>query len=555
MRRLLLYVHYNKFNSLDNHVVHQLKQVASLFDELVFISNSQLMEDDLHTLSREITIHRMIQRNNIGFDFGAWKEAIRILGGEYLEQFESITFMNDSCYGPLWNLEQTYQYYEGQTTIDFWGMTTHPELYQGRHLIKEHLQSYFMVFQGSILKSEEFANFWTQLPSFNSLQETIDFGEIYLTQYFLALGYCFASLTDQYSSQNNSNLSMEHPEKILEFKIPFIKVKAFSYKTDLVPILINMIDCHSDYPTELILRHQICISAPESPHLAFTRKLKPILSMPEVSCVAIILMNGQRNKIIFQKIIEKLQKFQFEIKLYLDFEEETQEFQSLFSNFSSVVIIKDTNYLSQLDGIKSSEMIGVFDLDNRHENKLLGNYELEELHDQMLTDLVKVVANFNENSNLSLVFSDLSYREQVIGQRFRGSQYLLKQYFETQKLEKGCPEFGQLNILIPPLNSFWLRPRNLDSIKMNQRDLSFIVYRLWALNRDFAILDSVKSVPLCMVSKEIKLEKDKFNFSEFEGFSVSDKFNYIFSPVRNIVKFYIMKLIRLLDSGYKNVHH
>lgn len=266
-------------------------------------------------------------------------------------------------------------------------------------------------------------------------------------------------------------------------------------------------------------------------------------------------MNGQRNKIIFQKIIEKLQKFQFEIKLYLDFEEETQEFQSLFSNFSSVVIIKDTNYLSQLDGIKSSEMIGVFDLDNRHENKLLGNYELEELHDQMLTDLVKVVANFNENSNLSLVFSDLSYREQVIGQRFRGSQYLLKQYFETQKLEKGCPEFGQLNILIPPLNSFWLRPRDLDSIKMNQRDFSFIVYRLWALNRDFAILDSVKSVPLCMVSKEIKLEKDKFNFSEFEGFSVSDKFNYIFSPVRNIVKFYIMKLIRLLDSGYKNVHH
>ena len=45
MKRLLLYVHFNKYNDLSSHVEYQLTQMRPLFSKLVFISNSQLPDE------------------------------------------------------------------------------------------------------------------------------------------------------------------------------------------------------------------------------------------------------------------------------------------------------------------------------------------------------------------------------------------------------------------------------------------------------------------------------------------------------------------------------
>ena len=44
MKRLLLYVHYNKYDELSGHVLYQLEQLRPLFSKLIVISNSQLTE-------------------------------------------------------------------------------------------------------------------------------------------------------------------------------------------------------------------------------------------------------------------------------------------------------------------------------------------------------------------------------------------------------------------------------------------------------------------------------------------------------------------------------
>ena len=41
MERLLLYVHYNKFNFISGHVLYQLEKIRPLYSRVVFISNSQ----------------------------------------------------------------------------------------------------------------------------------------------------------------------------------------------------------------------------------------------------------------------------------------------------------------------------------------------------------------------------------------------------------------------------------------------------------------------------------------------------------------------------------
>ena len=52
MQRLLLYVHYNKFNFISGHVLYQLENIRPLYSRVVFISNSQLPEDCLLYTSR-----------------------------------------------------------------------------------------------------------------------------------------------------------------------------------------------------------------------------------------------------------------------------------------------------------------------------------------------------------------------------------------------------------------------------------------------------------------------------------------------------------------------
>ena len=51
MKRLLLYVHFNKYDHISRHVFYQLEHMRPLFDKLVFISNSRLSESEVQKLT------------------------------------------------------------------------------------------------------------------------------------------------------------------------------------------------------------------------------------------------------------------------------------------------------------------------------------------------------------------------------------------------------------------------------------------------------------------------------------------------------------------------
>ncbi|HFU4489528.1 TPA: rhamnan synthesis F family protein, partial [Streptococcus suis] len=223
MRRLLLYVHYNKFNGIDDHVIYQLKNIRHIYDEIVFISNSKFSSFDYNLLCQQVQIENFLQRKNEGFDFGGWKDGISLIGKDKIKTFDSVTFMNDTCYGPLWDILPQYSIYEEQIqTIDFWGMTSHPSFFSNRKIVPKHLQSYFIVFQGTVLKSQYFFQFWDEITLFETIEEAIEFGEIHLTQYFLEKKYRYSSLLESRTDQKRLgiNISMEKPEILLENKIP-----------------------------------------------------------------------------------------------------------------------------------------------------------------------------------------------------------------------------------------------------------------------------------------------------------------------------------------------
>ena len=70
-----------------------------------------------------------------------------------MKQYDSVTVMNDTCFGPLWDMAPIYDNYESNPNVDFWGMTNHQGIKAGDIYIHEHLQSYFISFKKRDRKS------------------------------------------------------------------------------------------------------------------------------------------------------------------------------------------------------------------------------------------------------------------------------------------------------------------------------------------------------------------------------------------------------------------
>ena len=75
--KLLLYVHFNRNNELSDHVIYQLTHLRQNFEEVFLISNSEMDENDLSTLTGQNLIDGFMQRENKGYDFVAWSDAMK----------------------------------------------------------------------------------------------------------------------------------------------------------------------------------------------------------------------------------------------------------------------------------------------------------------------------------------------------------------------------------------------------------------------------------------------------------------------------------------------
>lgn len=267
MERILLYVHFNKCNHISGHVFYQLEQLKPLFSKIIFISNSPLSNEDKCRLREDLGISDLLERDNRGFDFAAWRDGMNWLGFDTLQNSDSLTLMNDTCFGPLWDLAPIYQRFEEDPQVDFWGMTN----FRKTRYFEEHLQSYFVTFKQSVLKDKSFREFWSQVEDFTDVQDVIDHYETQFTKRFVEAGFRYQSLLDTRQEEAGELLhpdfSYYKPLRILEAKIPFLKVKALTGNPFLARYLLEDLETNSSYPTSLIRQHLFYYFGPDLPCL------------------------------------------------------------------------------------------------------------------------------------------------------------------------------------------------------------------------------------------------------------------------------------------------
>lgn len=294
-KKLLLYVHFNRNNELSDHVIYQLTHLRQNFDEVFFISNSLMNENALATLIGQNLIDGFMQRENKGYDFVAWSEAMKHYGFDKLALYDSVTVMNDTCFGPIYDFEGIFSKFDQDTTIDFWGITNNRshkvKPWENREaiILPDHLQSYFVSYKQKIVKSGAFKQFWTNIQVLDDVVEVIVKYETAMTKYFEDAGFksgvVFDTRQEDWTGMLVHDFSVFNLPELLKRHIPFLKIKAFSYGAENIytPLVIERLKQETIFPVKFIINHMTEVDYPDSEYMLAEKTLK---STKEVSAVS-----------------------------------------------------------------------------------------------------------------------------------------------------------------------------------------------------------------------------------------------------------------------------
>lgn len=416
MKRLLFYVHFNKYNRLSSHVSYQLEQLRPLFEKIVFISNSQLDSETRQFLAERQLVDDLLVRENKGFDFAAVRDGMAHLGFTELTTYDSVTLMNDTCFGPLWDLKPIYQGFEADEEVDFWGMTN----FRATQEFHEHLQSYFLSFKQKVSSSPAFQDFWQGIQDFTDVQDVIDNYESEVTTVLVKAGFkykaVFNTVGEDTTGMLHPDFTYYNPTAILNNRVPFIKVKTIDANSHIAPYLLDEIERTSDYPVDLILSHMSMINPPDSPYLLARKYISPQVLIDFDKKVAVHLHVFYVD--LLQEFLDAFENFHFSYDLFIttDLREKSEQISQILSenNLTAEIFItgnvgRDVLPMLKLkERLKDYDYIGHFHTKKSKEADFwAGESWRKELIEMMIKPADRILANMEANPKIGITIADI----------------------------------------------------------------------------------------------------------------------------------------------------
>ncbi|EGE53505.1 rhamnan synthesis F family protein [Streptococcus parauberis] len=494
MKRLLLYVHFNKYNKLSSHVEYQLKKLNPLFSKVIFISNSQLTSEDQSKLYDQGLINDIIIRKNIGFDFAAWRDGMLKIGFEDLKTYDSITTMNDTCFGPIWDMTDYYERFENDSDVDLWGLTNNRENKKTLHNngFREHIQSYFISFKKAVILSESFYNFWLGIKDLTNVDEVISNYETKVTTTFIDAGFkydvIFNTVNEDASQLLHADFSYYHPTAILQHRVPFIKVKAIDNNQHITPYLLDYIKIESTYPVDLIVEHMSDINYPDFKYLLANKYLKSDLPSEVINKkVAIHLHTFYVD--LLQEFLSAFENFHFDYDLFIttDIEEKKTQIENVLNenNQKAEVFVTGNIGRDVLPMLLLKEKLSVYDyIGHFHTKKSkeadfwAGESWRKELIKMLVLPADSILATLEKNK-VGIVIADMPT------------------YFRYNKIVTAWNE----NLIAPEMNELWKKMGLTKSIDFNHLHTfvmsygTFVWFKYDALKPLFDLNLTVEDVP------------------------------------------------------------
>lgn len=188
VRRAVVLAHFDPRGTFDPYIVHAVRAYRPLATRLVLVSNGG------RELPRELAslVDDYLPRANVGYDFGAWKDGLATIDRS---AFDEIACVNDSVYGPLFDLAPACA--DPRTaTADLWGMVLSDQSTARDRPRIPHLQSWFFAMRRPLLEADWFDRFWSAVQPVPTKREIVERFEIGLSQSAAAAGFRIAGLYD-----------------------------------------------------------------------------------------------------------------------------------------------------------------------------------------------------------------------------------------------------------------------------------------------------------------------------------------------------------------------
>ncbi|WP_297369998.1 rhamnan synthesis F family protein [Acidocella sp.] len=148
--KLVLFMHFDRHGRVREALFDYMRDLAGTGRDIVFVTNSGKLAPEALERLREICAVVLV-RKNIGYDFGAWRDALEALDLPRADTRE-IILANDSVFGPIKPLVGILERFDYEQA-DVWGLT---DSWQSLY----HLQSFFLAFGPRALGSRAWRKFW-----------------------------------------------------------------------------------------------------------------------------------------------------------------------------------------------------------------------------------------------------------------------------------------------------------------------------------------------------------------------------------------------------------
>jgi glycosyltransferase involved in cell wall biosynthesis len=245
-KTITFFSHYDKDKLIDGYVVEYLKRI-SIFSDIVFVSTScDPSDNNLSEISNYVNY--VIIKENIGYDFGAWRTGL-VHFYENLSEIDNVIICNDSVYGPMSSNFDPVSILDSRN-LDVVAITDSFE-------IQYHLQSYFIAMNKDVFMSQDFRRFWFDMKIYEDKTTLILNHELGFSRMLEGLNVRLGAIASakEIGYVNNSHIQWE--KCLFDFDSNFIKIELLKDN----PCEVNIdgykekLAANFTYPIKLIEHH------------------------------------------------------------------------------------------------------------------------------------------------------------------------------------------------------------------------------------------------------------------------------------------------------------
>lgn len=216
-KRVVIYAHYHVAGLVTDHDLKALQTYKTANYSVIVVSTSSWPASVKHDADV------ILVRENVGYDFGSWAAGINYLRAEGLfEEIEHLVLVNNSMFGPFWDVSEFLLM--ARNSGEVVGLT-------GSREFVHHMQSYFLSFQGRVLLSQAFEEFWLQSFHHKRKWGIILSGELMWDYFFELKGFQSNRVLTSCGNVRRNELTFYWRELIAK-GFPYVKKSLFTHNYD-----------------------------------------------------------------------------------------------------------------------------------------------------------------------------------------------------------------------------------------------------------------------------------------------------------------------------------